>query len=138
MKLLQIVAPILGVVGITTPAAAQTTVTAQGDTVVLIVKSPRGHEVAFSGTVVLKDAKTTRRFDNVTTPFELRLPKQDIDASFTADDGNGLNGEIVVFKGGEQQGHVWGTVYRGSVKLHVEPGRTFGFGGRRKDTRAIP
>lgn len=138
MKLSQVVAAMLGLGGVTTPVAAQTKVSAQGDTVVLIVKSPRGHEIAFSGTVVLKDAKATRRFDNVTTPFELRLPKQDIDARFTADDDSALNGEIIYFKGGEQKGHVWGTVYTGTVKLHFEPGGTFGFGGRRNDTRALP
>jgi len=122
----------------TTPATAQTTVSAQGDTVVLIVKSPRGQETTFSGTVVLKDSKTTRRFDKVSTPFELRLARQDIDATFTADDGGALSGEIAPVKDGKELGHVWGTVYRGAVQLQLEPGVSFGFGGRRDRARAIP
>jgi hypothetical protein len=121
-----------------TQAAAQTPVSAEGDTVVLIVKSPRGQEVAFSGTIVLKDAKTTRRFDNVMTPFEIRLPKQDIDARFAADDGLALNGEIVTFKGGTRQSHVWGTTYRGPLTLYAEPGVAVGFGSRTAARRFVP
>lgn len=131
-------AALLGVSLAGIPAEAQTKVEAQGDTVILLVTSPRGHEVAFSGTVVLRDARTTRRFDKVSTPFEIRLPRQDIDARFSADDGSALSGEIVPFKDGKQQGHVWGTVYRGTVKLHLEPGGTFGFGGRNLVDRILP
>ena len=122
----------------TLPIAAQTPVSASGDTVVLIVKSPRGTEVSFSGTIVLRDAKTTRRIDNVTTPFELRLPAQDIDARFVADDGAGLSGEIVVFRSGDKGGQVWGTMYRGPLLLYFAPGQGFGFGDRNAAKRAVP
>jgi hypothetical protein len=123
-----------------TPLAlhAQTPVSAGGDTVILIVKSPRGHEITFSGTIVLRDYKTTRRFDKVKTPFELRLPAQDVDARFEADDGQGLDGEIVMFRGGAKRGQVWGTVYRGTLKLYSEPGKGFGFGERTPFSRAVP
>jgi hypothetical protein len=50
--------------------SAQTPVTATGDTVILIVTSPGGPEVTFSGTIVFRDKKTTQRFDNVKTPFD--------------------------------------------------------------------
>jgi hypothetical protein len=124
------IAAFLGLTLSATEAAAQTPVSAGEDTVVLIVKSPRGHEVAFSGTIVLKDAKTTRRFDNVMTPFEIRLAKQDIDARFTADDGLALNGELITFKRGTRQAHVSGTTYGGPLTLYAEPGVAVGFGSR--------
>jgi hypothetical protein len=118
---------------------AQTPVSASGDTVILIVKSPRGQEVTFSGSIVLRDAKTTRRFDNVKTPFEIRLPVQDIDARFVADDGAALDGEIVAFRNGKKGRHAWGTVYRGPLVLYHEPGKGFGFGDRRAlPGRAVP
>jgi hypothetical protein len=118
---------------------AQTPVSASGDTVILIVKSPREHELTFSGTIVLRDAKTTRRLDNVKTPFEIRLPVQDIAARFVADDGAGLDGEIVAFRGGEKRGQVWGTVYRGPLQLYFEPGKGFGFGDRNAaPARVVP
>ena len=117
---------------------AQTPVSASGDTVVLIVKSPRGVEVTFSGTIVLRDANTTQRIDNVKTPFELRLPRQNIDARFVAEDGAGLNGEIVAFRGGEKRGQVWGTIYRGPLLLYFEPGGRFGFGDRTLAPRPTP
>jgi hypothetical protein len=138
MNLARSIAAIVATVCAASSAAAQTRIDAQGDTVVLIVKSPRGEEVAFTGTIVLRDAKTTRRIENVRTPFELRLAKQDFDASFAAADGGALNGEIVVFKAGEQSGHAWGTVYRGEVKLHYQPRGSFGFGGRQSVTRLLP
>ena len=131
-------AVLLGLSAAITPALAQTKVTASGDTVVLIVTSPRGKEVTFSGTIVLRDAKETKRFVNVSTPFELRLARHDLDADFQADDGGALNGEIVVFKGGEEKGHVWGGTIAGTVKLYHQPGVSFGFGGRRPMTRPIP
>ena len=117
---------------------AQTPVTAAGDTVVLLVKSPGGAEVTFSGTIVLRDAKQTRRIDNVKTPFELRLKAQDIDARFVAADGAGLSGEIVAFRGGQKGGQVWGTVYRGPLLLYFDPGKGFGFGDRRHANRLVP
>jgi hypothetical protein len=138
MRLSRQVATVVTAVFAALPAAAQTEVTAQGDSVVLIVKSPRGVEVAFSGTIIMREAKTTRRLENLRTPFELRLAKEDFDARFTADDGGALNGEIVVFKAGEQRGHVWGTTYRGAVNLYFEPGGRFGFGGRESGKRLQP
>jgi len=138
MNLPKFAAALLGFAVSATQANAQTSVTAKGDTVVLIVKSPRGQEVAFSGTVVLRDANKTLRYDNEKTPFELRLAKQDIDARFAADDGGGLNGEIVSFKDGERQGQAWGTTYRGALSLYFAPGFGFGFGSRNRIPRAIP
>ena len=138
MNRLQMIAALAAIPLAALPALAQTPVSAGGDTVVLIVKSPRGVEVTFSGTIVLRDAKTTRRIDNVKTPFELRLPAQDIDARFVADDGAGLNGEIVEFRGGEKRGQVWGTMYRGPLLLYFEPGRRFGFGDRTLAPRPTP
>jgi hypothetical protein len=131
---------LVGAVAALIPLAvdAQTPVSAGGDTIVLIVKSPRGHEISFSGTLVLRGTKTTRRFDNVKTPFELRLPAQDVDARFDADDGQGLDGEIVLFRGGAKRGQVWGTVYRGTLKLFAEPGKGFGFGERNPSARPTP
>jgi hypothetical protein len=116
------------------PLAAQ----AQADTVVLRVTSPRGGDVAFSGVVTLRDGKTERRFDNVKTPFELRLPAEDLDARFTAADGGALSGEVMPFRAGKQHGLVSGTIYAGAVQLYFDRRQGFGFGGRREWSRAAP
>lgn len=129
---------LLGVALSSAQAAAQTPVSAQVDTVVLIVKSPHGQEVAFSGTIVFRDARTARRFDNVMTPFEIRLPRQNIDASFTADDGLALNGEIFTFKDGKQRGHIHGTMYGGPVLLYFDSGGRYGFGSKGNAPRVVP
>jgi hypothetical protein len=102
------------------------------DTVVLRVTSPRGEEVTFSGVVTMRDARTERRLDNMRTPFELRLPTQNIDARFTAADGKGLGGEIISYKAGKQHGLVVGQMYSGTVALYYDSGDGFGFGPRRK------
>lgn len=123
----------LALVGLTlmaTSAPAQDKIKARGDTAVIVVKSPRGQEVTVSGTLLLRNLKTTRRFENVRTPFELRVPLHDFDADFRADDYGSLSGEMFVYKDSELKGLVTGTVYFGTVKLHHEPGGSFGFGGR--------
>ena len=102
----------------------------QADTVVIRITSPRGAEVQFSGVITFKDGKTERRLDRVATPFELRLPAQSLDARFTAVDGGALSGDIVTYRAGQQRGHVTGTNYTGEVKLHFDPGGSFGYGGR--------
>jgi hypothetical protein len=102
---------------------------AQADSVVLRITSPRGSEVQFSGVLTLKDTRTERRIEG-RTPFEIKLPSQHVDARFTAADGGALNGDILAYRAGVQQGHVTGTVYAGDVKLYFEPGARFGFGSR--------
>jgi hypothetical protein len=113
-------------------AASPLTAQAQADTVVLRVTSPRGRDVAFSGVVTLREGKTERRFDNVKTPFELRLPAEDLDARFTAADGGALSGEVMPFRAGKQNGYVSGTIHRGAVQLYFDRRQGFGFGGRRE------
>ena len=103
---------------------------AQADTVVIRVTSPRGAEVAFNGVITFRDGKTERRLDGVVTPFELRLPAQDIDARFSAADGGALSGDLVTYRDGKQRGQAAGTNLRGEVKLHYEPGVSYGYGGR--------
>jgi hypothetical protein len=104
---------------------------AQADSVVLRITSPRGTEVKFSGVITLSDGKTERRIENVSTPFELKLPVQQIDARFRAADGGALSGDIIVYrKGGGEPGHVTGTMYTGDVKLYLDPGGRYGFGPR--------
>src|SRR5687768_10995867 len=102
----------------------------QADSVVIRITSPRGTEVQFSGVITLKDNKTQRRFDRVSTPFELTLPVQSVDARFTAADGGALTGDLVIHREGKQPGQVTGTMYSGEVKLYLEPGVAFGFGPR--------
>ena len=102
----------------------------QADTVVLRVTSPRGTEVQFSGVITLRDGKTERRLENVSTPYEIRLAAQNVDARFTAVDGGGLSGDLTTYREGKQRGHVTGTRYSGTVRLYHEPGVAFGFGGR--------
>ena len=102
----------------------------QADTVVIRITSPRGAEVQFSGVITFSDGKTERRLDRVATPFELRLPGQSIDARFTAADGGALSGDIITYREGQRRGHAAGTNYRGEVKLHFEPGVSYGYGGR--------
>ena len=82
---------------------------AQADTVVIWVTSPRGAEVAFNGVITFRDGKTERRLDGVVTPFELRLPAQDIDARFSAADGGALSGDLVTYRDGKQRGQAAGT-----------------------------
>ncbi|MEX2177184.1 MAG: hypothetical protein WD801_00645 [Gemmatimonadaceae bacterium] len=104
------------------------------DSVIIRVTSPRSGQKTFSGVITLQNARSERRLDKVTTPFEIRLPAQDIDAQFTADDMEGLSGELISLKGDGQEGRVYGTVDAGAVRLHFEPGKSFGF-GRRLDKR---
>jgi hypothetical protein len=104
---------------------------AQADSVVLRITSPRGAEVKFSGVITLSDGKTERRIENVSTPFEVKLPAQRIDARFRAADGGALSGDIIVYrKGGGEPGRVAGTMYTGDVTLYLDPGRGYGFGPR--------
>ena len=102
----------------------------QADSVVIRITSPRGTEVQFSGVITLKDNKTQRRFDRVSTPFEVKLPAQSIDARFIATDGGALSADLVTYRDGKQRGQVTGTMYVGEVKLYLEPGVAFGFGPR--------
>jgi hypothetical protein len=102
----------------------------QADSVVIRITSPRGTEVQFSGVITLKDNKTQRRFDRVSTPFEVKLPAQSVDARFTATDGGALSADLVTYREGKQRGQVTGTMYSGEVKLYLEPGVAFGFGPR--------
>jgi hypothetical protein len=102
----------------------------QADSVVLRVTSPRGTDIAFSGVITLKDGKTERKIENLRTPFELRLPTQNIEARFTAADGGALSGEVIAYRDGKQNGHVTGTKYAGTVELYFQPGHRFGFGPR--------
>ena len=102
----------------------------QADSVVIRITSPRNTEVQFSGVIILKDNKTQRRFDRVSTPFEITLPAQSVDARFTATDGGALSGDLITYREGKQRGHVTGTMYSGEVKLYLEPSVAFGFGPR--------
>src|SRR5438105_10857341 len=116
-QLSSLFALVLASSALSTPCRAQAT-SATADSVVLRVTSPRAEQVTFSGTVTLRDAKTERRLNGVTTPFELRLPAQDIDARFIADDGMALGGELVSYKAGKDSGRVRGKTYVGTVRLY--------------------
>ncbi len=120
LRLMSLVACLMGL-----PSIAH----AQADSVLLRVTSSRGADVQFSGVITLKDARSERRIEG-RTPFEIKLPAQDIDARFSATDGGALSGDIFTFRNGVQRGHVFGTVYVGDVKLHFVPGARFGFGSR--------
>ena len=126
LRLIQLLAPLCVLAFVSAPSFAQQA----SDTVVIRVTSPRGVAVAFSGVVTLRDAKTERRLENVRTPFELRLPAQNLEARFSADDGAALGGEIISYKAGVQHGQVTGHVYVGQVRLYFEPSGSFGFGPR--------
>ena len=101
------------------------------DTVVLRVTSPRMSEIAFSGVVAFGDG-SERTFENVRTPFEVRLPRQDLTARFTAADGRSLAGEIRTFRDGKPSGHASGISYVGAVNLYFDHHQGFGFGSPRK------
>ena len=134
------IALVLGAAGVArVPAQAQSGASAPNDTVILRVTSPRGVEVAFNGTITLRDRRTEQRIENQRTPFEVRLPRQNVDARFTASDGFALGGEIISIRDGRPSGHVTGTVHVGEVKLFYERGQGFGFGSRYAGRgRALP
>ena len=115
------------------PTAAAKAQSSSSDTVVLRVASPRQGPVRFSATITLKDAQTVRQLDSLVTPFELRLPAQDIDARFQAADFGPLSGTLV-FKGTE----VSGTSYFDPIRLYFTPGGRFGFGPKESERRTIP
>ena len=121
-------------------ASAQAQVTAAGDTIILLVTSPRGHEVLFSGTITLREAMTEKKLENVRTPFEIRLPIQPIEASFTAVDGGALGGEIHPFRDGKPRGHAIGTTWTAAAPLHLfyRPGFGWGFGNPELARTRIP
>jgi hypothetical protein len=113
------------------PAGMQAQGESPGDTVIVRVTSPRGAEVTFSGVVTLREAESERRIESQRTPFELRFPRQDLDARFTADDGGALSGEIVVHRARKKPGRAWGTVNAGAVNLFAR-GLGYGFGDWRR------
>jgi hypothetical protein len=127
------IAALLAINAASSPSLAQEP-TAAGDSVVLRVTSPRGQEVTFSGAITFRDSKTERRLDRITTPFELRLPAQNIDAHFRADDYRGLGGELVRYESGKQRGYVRGTVHLGTVRLYFDSAGSYGFGSRPRPT----
>lgn len=109
----------------------------QADSVVVRVTSPRGSEVLFSGFITFRDARSERRLENVRTPFELKLPAQQIDVRVTAADGGALSGGVFVLREEKERGYATGTVHRGDVKLYYAPGVGYGF-GRRVARRLTP
>lgn len=116
------------------PLAAQSS---KADSVVIRVMSRRDAQTTFSGVITLRDSKSERRFDKVTTPFEIRIPAEFLEARFIADDGGSLGGELLPVRDGKALGNVNGHSYVGKVELFYQPGVGFGF-GKRAPGRAIP
>ena len=110
-------------------AQARTPVTT--DTIVIRITSPRGVEVPVSGTITLRGSKTERTFDNVMTPVEVRIAREDLDVRFSADDGMALSGELARMRDGRREGHAYGTITRGTVHLFNDASTGYGFGDRR-------
>lgn len=111
------------------PVAAAAQAAPSRDTIVIRITSPRGVEVPVTGSIVFRESRTERTFENVMTPVEVRVPRQEVDIRFAAVDGKSLSGELVHMRGGEQRGYARGTTHWGAITLYNDRSR-YGFGQR--------
>jgi len=100
----------------------------RADTLVLRITSPRGVEIVVSG--VIRIGSEERAVNAVRTPYEIRLPADAMEARFEAGDGDGIGGDLALYRDGRKTGHVYGIARKGSVNLYYELTGRFGFGRR--------
>jgi hypothetical protein len=109
-------------------ASSASAQSARQDSIILRVTSPRGREVAFTGVLMVAGEK--RHIDRALTPFEVRIPAQDVDATFRATDFGSLGGEIVRIESGKKSANAVGRIRFGALRLY-SLGKSYGFSGRK-------
>lgn len=99
----------------------------RADTVVLRIEGPPGGAARVSGTISLRGGEEERKYSDVRTPFEIRLPAQPLEARFGAV-GVRLSGEMRLLREGKQVGWVAGTSRIGSLRFYRTETGAYGFG----------
>lgn len=105
------------------------------DTVVLRIEGPAGGTTLVSGSIRLRDGEEERKYNDVRTPFEIRLPAQPLEASFGAI-GVRLSGEMTLLREGKQVGWVSGTSRIGHLRFYRTETGAYGFGSPLASRRA--
>lgn len=90
-----------------------------------------------SGTIRLRDGEEERKYTDVRTPFEIRLPAQALEARFGVPLGVRLSGEMTLLREGRQVGWVTGTARFGSLRFYRTVTGAYGFGSTLGSTPAL-
>lgn len=98
------------------------------DTIVLRIEGLAGGPTRISGTIRLRDGEEERRYTDIATPFEIRLPAQPLEASFGGPVGLRLSGEMTLLRDGKQVGWVSGTSRIGRLRFYRAGTGAYGFG----------
>lgn len=109
----------------------------RADTVVLRIEGPTEQPTRFSGTIRLRGGQEERRYNDMRTPFEIRLPAQALEARFAASFGTPLSGTMTLHREGKQVGWVTGTSRLGGLRFHRSESGAFGFGSAIGGTRSL-